>query len=250
MSFFPLYVIPRRNDVPCQFVISLVQCTSLPLRHPVLVCHPMEVCLSLPVCLFFRYESCDGTSFRTSTSFLACVSPFLATSSRASTSFILYIFYRYAIPCWYVVTLWKHVIPFLYVSYSATAFCDGKSFRARTSCPMCHLFSLHHPVPVRRPVPGCPFCMSLPLWHPMAVRHSVPVHGPSNTYKITPCWVTLLQPVRRAAVFGHPSSLRPHCTYILYIIWMSRKEILQIDERWGLDTDSAWNTILYVTRTI
>jgi hypothetical protein len=32
-------------------------------------------------------------------------------------------------------------------------------------------------------------------------------HGPSITYKIT---VTLLQPARRAAVLGQPSSLRSH----------------------------------------
>ena len=35
-------------------------------------------------------------------------------------------------------------------------------------------------------------------------------HGQSITYKITPRWVTLLQPARRDAVLGHPSSLRPH----------------------------------------
>ncbi len=38
-------------------------------------------------------------------------------------------------------------------------------------------------------------------------------HGPSITYKITPCcrWVTLLQPAPwRAVVLGHPSSFRPH----------------------------------------
>jgi hypothetical protein len=28
----------------------------------------------------------------------------------------------------------------------------------------------------------------------------------------TPCWVTLLQPARRAAVSGQPSSLWPHCS--------------------------------------
>ncbi len=33
-------------------------------------------------------------------------------------------------------------------------------------------------------------------------------HGPSITYKITPCWVTLLQPAKRVSVLGHPSSLR------------------------------------------
>jgi hypothetical protein len=34
--------------------------------------------------------------------------------------------------------------------------------------------------------------------------------GPSITYKITPCWVTLFQPARRAAVLGKLSSLWPH----------------------------------------
>jgi hypothetical protein len=34
-------------------------------------------------------------------------------------------------------------------------------------------------------------------------------HGLSITYKITPCWVTLLQPARRAAVLIQPSSLQP-----------------------------------------
>ncbi len=35
--------------------------------------------------------------------------------------------------------------------------------------------------------------------------------GPSIKYKITPCWVILLQPANRTAVLGQPSSLRPHC---------------------------------------
>jgi hypothetical protein len=35
-------------------------------------------------------------------------------------------------------------------------------------------------------------------------------HEPSIAYKITPCWITLLQPARRAAVLGQPSSLCPH----------------------------------------
>ncbi len=35
-------------------------------------------------------------------------------------------------------------------------------------------------------------------------------HGPYITYKIKHCWVTRLQPTRRAAVLGQPSSLRPH----------------------------------------
>jgi hypothetical protein len=39
-------------------------------------------------------------------------------------------------------------------------------------------------------------------------------HGSSITYKIKPCWVTLLQPARWAAVFGQPSSLRPHCNVV------------------------------------
>jgi hypothetical protein len=29
-------------------------------------------------------------------------------------------------------------------------------------------------------------------------------HGPPTTYKITPCWVIILQPSRRAAVLGNP----------------------------------------------
>jgi hypothetical protein len=37
--------------------------------------------------------------------------------------------------------------------------------------------------------------------------------GLSITYKITNCWVTLLQPARRAAVLDQPSSIRPHLTY-------------------------------------
>ncbi len=35
-------------------------------------------------------------------------------------------------------------------------------------------------------------------------------NGPSIMHKITPCWVTLLQTARRAAVLGQPSSLRLH----------------------------------------
>jgi hypothetical protein len=35
-------------------------------------------------------------------------------------------------------------------------------------------------------------------------------HGQSITYKITPCWLTLLQPNRRKAVLGQPSRLRTH----------------------------------------
>ncbi len=35
-------------------------------------------------------------------------------------------------------------------------------------------------------------------------------HGPFITYKITACWVTLLQPARQAAVLGQHSSLRSH----------------------------------------
>jgi hypothetical protein len=34
-------------------------------------------------------------------------------------------------------------------------------------------------------------------------------HGPSITHKITPCWVTLLLPARRAAVLGR--RVRPPC---------------------------------------
>ncbi len=35
-------------------------------------------------------------------------------------------------------------------------------------------------------------------------------HGPSITTQISPCWVTLLQPDRRASVMGHLSSLWRH----------------------------------------
>ncbi len=43
------------------------------------------------------------------------------------------------------------------------------------------------------------------------VDHQGRRRGPSIMYKITPFWVTpLLQPARRAAVLGQPSSLRPH----------------------------------------
>jgi hypothetical protein len=40
-------------------------------------------------------------------------------------------------------------------------------------------------------------------------------HGPSITYKITPCLVTLLYPARRAAVLGQPSSLQPQWSSLL-----------------------------------
>jgi hypothetical protein len=38
--------------------------------------------------------------------------------------------------------------------------------------------------------------------------------GPSIPYRITPCWVTLLRPARRAAVLDQPSSLGPHCSLL------------------------------------
>jgi hypothetical protein len=37
-------------------------------------------------------------------------------------------------------------------------------------------------------------------------------HGPSITTQISPGWVPLLQPARRASVLGHLSSIRPHWT--------------------------------------
>ncbi len=39
------------------------------------------------------------------------------------------------------------------------------------------------------------------------VVHQGRRHGPSIRYKIAPCWDTLNQPARRAAVLGQPSSL-------------------------------------------
>ncbi len=60
------------------------------------------------------------------------------------------------------------------------------------------------------------FCVHLEVNQPQAgasgVVRSGRRHGSSITYKITPCWVTLLQPARRTAVSGQPSSLRPHCS--------------------------------------
>ncbi len=58
------------------------------------------------------------------------------------------------------------------------------------------------------------FCVHLLVDQPQTgasgVVHQGRRHGPFITYKITPCWVTLLQPVRRAAMLGQPSSLRSH----------------------------------------
>jgi hypothetical protein len=56
------------------------------------------------------------------------------------------------------------------------------------------------------------FLEGLPLVWSAVRRHVVDQgrrHGPSITYIITPCWFTLLQPARRAAVLGQLSSLRP-----------------------------------------
>jgi hypothetical protein len=39
------------------------------------------------------------------------------------------------------------------------------------------------------------------------------LHIPSITYKITPCWVTILQPARQTAVLDQPSSLRRHWSH-------------------------------------
>jgi hypothetical protein len=37
--------------------------------------------------------------------------------------------------------------------------------------------------------------------------------GPSIMYKITLCWIALLQPAKRAAVLDQPSSLLPHWSH-------------------------------------
>ncbi len=53
------------------------------------------------------------------------------------------------------------------------------------------------------------FLEGLPLVWSAVRRHVVDQgrrHGPSIMYTITPCWVTLLQPARRAAVLGQPSA--------------------------------------------
>ncbi len=61
------------------------------------------------------------------------------------------------------------------------------------------------------------FCVHLLIDQPQIRASGVVLQGsrhePSITYKITSCWVTLLQQTRRAVVLGQPSSLRPHWRY-------------------------------------
>jgi hypothetical protein len=61
------------------------------------------------------------------------------------------------------------------------------------------------------------FCVHSVIDQPQTVTSSVVPqgrrHGPSITYRITPCSSTLLQPVRRAVVLGQPSSQRPPPPY-------------------------------------
>jgi hypothetical protein len=45
-----------------------------------------------------------------------------------------------------------------------------------------------------------------PQTRPSGVVRQGRRHRPSITYKITPCWVTLLQPARWAALLGQPLS--------------------------------------------
>ncbi len=58
------------------------------------------------------------------------------------------------------------------------------------------------------------FCVNLVVdrspTSPSGVVRNGRRHGPSITYKITPCWVTLLQPARRAAMLGQSSIHWPH----------------------------------------
>jgi len=60
------------------------------------------------------------------------------------------------------------------------------------------------------------FCVHLVTDQPRTGASSVvrqgTQHGPPITYKITLCWVTLLQQARWAAVMDQPSSLRPPCS--------------------------------------
>ncbi len=57
----------------------------------------------------------------------------------------------------------------------------------------------------------CTFCnRSASDWYKWCVVRQGRRHGLSITYKITPDWVTLLQPRRRAVGLGQPSSLRHH----------------------------------------
>jgi hypothetical protein len=61
---------------------------------------------------------------------------------------------------------------------------------------------------------------------------------PSRTYKITPCWVTLLPPGRRAAVLVQPSSLRLHWLGAHVILYLRCK--LQLCE----NTQVAWKVTI------
>jgi hypothetical protein len=103
-------------------------------------------------------------------------------SSRASTSFLLYIFHLYVIPCWYCMTPhgWKYVIPSI-PSPLRHPVLVTPWMEIGHSLPVCHLSRCIIPwqyvVPCQDVLPLC----LLPLWHPvlvrpsMAVRHSVPV---------------------------------------------------------------------------
>ncbi len=55
--------------------------------------------------------------------------------------------------------------------------------------------------------------MQLSSFRPRQAVWSVRIGGLDRpSHKIRPCWVTLLQPARRAAVLGQPTSFRPHCS--------------------------------------
>jgi hypothetical protein len=73
----------------------------------------------------------------------------------------------------------------------------------------------HQAMPSLRDVAHDGVLCTLVIDHPQSGANGVVGqgrrHGPSITYKITPCWVTLLQQARRAVVLDQPSSLiRPH----------------------------------------
>jgi hypothetical protein len=64
----------------------------------------------------------------------------------------------------------------------------------------------------RQPLQDLPDARSwaAPDWGKWCMVRQGRRNGPTITYKITPCWVTLFQPARREAVLGQPSRLRPH----------------------------------------
>ncbi len=64
-----------------------------------------------------------------------------------------------------------------------------------------------------------------------------PIHHVQNHT----CWVTLLQPARRAPMSGQPSSLRPHCTCLLCVIFPV--QCVVIERRYHETLKGVWHEI-------